>query len=95
MWVRGGQGGAGKAWLCVRVRHWGLVILDARGRGWEGESADVHAGEAAGGLSSLRGGWGVSGHAFMMNQRALSVGAWGPGRGWEGMVVCTSEALGP
>ena len=37
---------------------------------------------------------GVSRHAHMMNSRALSVGARGPGRGSEGMAVCTSEALG-
>ena len=58
MWVQEGQGGAGRAWLCVRVRHWGLVGLGAWGRGWEGESADVHAGEAARALSGLRGGSG-------------------------------------
>ena len=58
MWVRGGQGGAGRAWLCVRVRHWGLVSLGAQGRGWEGESANVHAGKVVGGLSGPRGGSG-------------------------------------
>ena len=58
MWVGGGQGGAGRAWLCVRVRHWGLVSLGAREKGWEGESADVHAGEAAGGFSAPRRGSG-------------------------------------
>ena len=57
--MRGGQGGARRAWLCVRVRQWELVSLGARGRGWEGESADVHTGEAVGVLSAPKGGSGA------------------------------------
>ena len=35
------------------------VSLGAQGRGWEGQSADVHRGEATGGLSGPRGGLGA------------------------------------
>ena len=59
----------------------GPVSMSAQRRGWEGESADVHTGEAAG-------------HAHMMNSRALSVGARRPGKGRVGRAVCTSEAMG-
>ena len=37
----------------------GAVSLGARGRGWEGQSADVHTKEAAGGVSDLRRGSGA------------------------------------
>ena len=37
--------------------------------------------------------WGVSGHAHMMNSRALSMGARRPGKGRVGRAVCTSEAM--
>ena len=37
----------------------GAVSLGARGRGWEGETADVHTREPAGGLSGPRGGSGA------------------------------------
>ena len=37
----------------------GAVSLGARGRGWEGESADVRTREADGGLSGPRGGLGA------------------------------------
>ena len=37
----------------------GAVSMGARGRGWEGETADVHTGEPAGGLSGPRGGSGA------------------------------------
>ena len=37
----------------------GAVSLGARGRGWEGQNADVHIGQAAGGLSGPRGGSGA------------------------------------
>ena len=37
----------------------GAVSLDARGWCWEGQSTNVHTGEAAEGLSGLRGGLGA------------------------------------
>ena len=37
----------------------GAANLGVRGRGWEGETADVHTGEPAGSLSGPRGGSGA------------------------------------
>ena len=94
--MRGGQGGA--SWeelsLCTSAAT-GVVSLGARGRDWEGETVDVHTGEAARSLSGPRGGSKALRACPITNFRALSVDAKGLGRGREGMVVCTSEAMGP
>ena len=92
--MRGGHGGAGWAGLCVRVIQWGQRAWVCEGGAGRAKPQMCIQERLLGASRAREGVRGLLGHAQIMSSRALSVGARGPGRGREGMAMCTSEAMG-